>query len=134
MTKKNAMVGALMILAVGPVIAGRQTPEPFRPAPSPLEKLESAVRLDQFLVENPAFGTKSTVADARREEAKVKLAKDQAALDAFKTAGPSDALKEAIAYDRWEMETGGYESKFIQREARKQAARERLAQHEAALK
>jgi hypothetical protein len=133
------MLGSFVLWMAGPAVAGRQTPEPIpqRAEETPLQKLERAVREDQFMIEHPAFGEKPVVADARRKAAEEKLAKDQAALEEFKTAGPMGfqraRLNEAIDYDKWVIETGGGESKLVQREARIKAARENLARHEAAL-
>lgn len=181
---KRWMTGALMVLMAGPVAAWETTQQ----------KLERAVQEDQLVLERGRFDGKPITWDARRKEAQVKLAKDQAELEAFKTAGPAayeqarlekaikddqemidtawragklayrDAqvkagkeklakdqaaleafktagpvgfervrLNEAIEYDQWVIATGGGENKMVQRDARIKAARTSLAEHEAAL-
>ncbi len=100
-------------------------------------RLEEAVKADQAQVERATFNGKPATWAARRQEAREKLAKDQAALEAFKTGGPTAykraTLERAIQHDQWVIATGGGESKFVQREARIKAAQGNLAQNEAAL-
>lgn len=107
------------------------------PAPFIQERLEEAVKEDQRTLERGYFDGKPITWDTRRKEAQAKLAKDQAALEAFKTAGPAAyeraGLERAIEYDRWVIATGGGEGKLIQRDARIKDARESLARHEVAL-
>lgn len=107
------------------------------PAAYEQARLEAAIKQDQRVLEQGIFDGKPVTADLRRQEARAKLAKDQAALEAFKTAGPAGVerarLQDAVKHDRWVIATGGGESKMIQRDARIKAAREDLSEHEAAL-
>lgn len=100
-------------------------------------QLEGAVKVAQANVERASFDGKPVTWDARRKEAREKLAKAQAALETFKTGGPTAFeranLEKAIQHDKWVIATGGSESKMVQRAARINAARASLAQNEAAL-
>lgn len=128
MTKKLMTLGGLVLIATTAAVAMAETR---------LEQLERAVRQDQATIENGGYEGKPLAANARREEAKKRLAGDQAALDSYKTAGPADyerkLLVRAVEADQAEIVAARSESKNLSRIAREDAAKKKLAQDQATL-
>ena len=114
-----------MVFMAGSAVAGWR-PLVIPPAMTPQERLENAVRQDQGIVENAErFASKPIAVQALREEFRKKLVADQAALDEFKTAGPT-------AYERARLENeiraARFDSKLLSQKARIEAAQKKLAE------
>ena len=125
MTKNYLAVGSLMVFMAGSAVAGWR-PLVIPPAMTPQERLENAVRQDQGIVENAErFASKPIAVQALRAEFRKKLVADQAALDEFKTAGPT-------AYERARLENeikaARFDSKLLSQRARIEAAQKKLAE------
>ena len=133
MKNKYFAMGSMVVLMAGPAFAWRPVVIPQAPTLTRLEKLEIAVRQDQEMIERSGAGEKATATAARQSTGRVKLAQDQAALEAFKTAGPNADLQAAVQEDRAEIAAAASESKLILRQARIAAAQKKLAVDEAAL-
>lgn len=123
MTKRYFATGSFAALLAASTIAG-QRPVVIPPTVTPQERLENAVRQDQAMIESAGTENKILAAEARRETGRRKLAEDQAALEAFKTAGPA-----AFERSRLENEIAAarFESKLLSQRARIETAEKKLA-------
>lgn len=138
MTKKLFAIGSLTVFIGGSAVAGWRPPV-VKPivVETTQERLERAIRKDHRMIENAGQEGKLLAIHARREMGRKKLAQDQAALEAFKTAGPATferaQLEKTVQSNRAEIEAARFESKLLSREARIKIAEKKLAQDEAAL-
>lgn len=130
MKKKSIIMGSLALFSAAPLLAGGA----FL---TESERLEAAVRADQSAVANAGIGTKMRYMEIERQRAKEALARDQAALEAFKTMGPTNweirrheqGIRDAEAALRAANSAG----KLVYIRQQQDEARRSLAYHQAAL-
>jgi hypothetical protein len=130
---------SLTVLIAAPLLAGSFPAVSTKVEYSsltPQESLERDVRIAQARVENPGYGTKTSIVQQERESARLDLAAAQARLDAFKTAGPKMAiplLEQAIRDDHFAIEHANNGNKFSDVQTRRAMAESKLIQDQTAL-
>ena len=103
---------------------------------TPEQTMERDIQRDLATIANPGNGCKVRDAQIARANAKIALANDQAALEAYKTAGPKMAiprLEQAVRDDQYAIAHAGVGTKLAyMRQAREDATR-KLSQDQASL-
>ncbi len=130
-------ISALVLAATVPFTATRISAEGYT-APTELERLEKSVKDDQAALKYAGVGMSLRNAQIEKERAHARLANDQAALDAFKTAGPQATklaqLEAAVKRDQEALKNAGIGgTKMVYAQQERQSAREALARDQAAL-
>lgn len=136
MTNKWTMSGLILALAI-PFPVSKASTDGARPV-TEMERLEQAVRNDQAALRYAGAGMSLRNAQIEKQQARERLASDQAALDAFKTAGPQATrlaqLEAAVQRDQSALANAGVGlGKMVDVQAERKRAAETLARDQAAL-
>jgi hypothetical protein len=137
--KNLTTVVGLMIVSAAPLMAAsRQAvmyPVVYENL-TPEQTMERAIQRDLAAIANPGNGGKVQEVQLAKANATKALATDQAALEAFKTAGPKMAiphLEQAVRDDQYAIEHWGTGSKIASMLQTREAATQKLAQDQASL-
>lgn len=129
---KNKWMISTLVLAVAVPFTGIRIS-----AASELERLEKAVKNDQTSLQYAGVGMHWRYAQLERQQARKRLAQDQAALEAFKTLGPQAKqaqLEAAVRRDQAALEYAGKTgTKMLYAQMERQNARDQLARDQAVL-
>jgi len=137
--KKLTTVVGLMLVSAAPLLAGSQ-PAVTYPVVyenlTPQQTMERDIQRDLAAIANSGNGGKVHDAQLAQANAKKALANDQAALEAYKTAGPKMAIpyvEQSVRQDQYAVDHWGTGSKLpLMMQARADAA-QKLTQDQAAL-
>jgi len=139
-TMKNltAVVGLMMVSAAPLMAASRQavTYNVVYENLTPQQTMERDVQRDLALIANPGNGGKMHDVQLAKANAMKALANDQAALEAYKTAGPKMAiprLEQAVRDDQFAIEHWGTGGKLASMLQARDSATLKLAQDQASL-
>jgi hypothetical protein len=138
MRKLTTVVGLVMVSAAPLLAASRQavTYDVVYENLTPQQTMERAIQRDLAAVANPANGGKMQVAQLTRANAMKALANDQAALEAYKTAGPKmdvARLEGVVRDDQFAIDHWGNGSKLSAMLQSREDATVKLAQDQASL-
>jgi hypothetical protein len=137
--KKLTTVVGLMLVSAAPLMAASQPAVPLKAVYenlTPQQIIERDVQRDLAVIANPGNGGKVQDAQLAQANAKKALANDQAALEAYKSAGPKMAIpyvEEDIRQDKFAIEHWGTGSKLPLMMQARADANQKLAQDKAAL-
>jgi hypothetical protein len=137
--QKLTTIAGLMMVVAAPLLAASKPPVPLTAVYenlTPEQTLERDIQRDLAAISNPGNGGK--VQDVRLAQANAKkaLANDQAALEAFKTAGPKSAipyLEESVREDQYAIDHWGTGSKLPLMMQARQSAVSKLAEDQSTL-
>ena len=107
------LVAGMVLASAGPLLAASRQAVTYPVVYdnlTPEQTLERAIQRDMAVIANPGNGGKIHEAQLAKANATEALANDQAALEAFKTAGPKMAiprLEEAVRTDQFAVEHWG---------------------------
>jgi len=138
MVKLNRLVGLVMASAV-PLMAASQ-PAVTYPVVyenlTPQQTMERDIQRDLAVIANPGNGGKTHDAQLAKADAMKALANDRAALEAYKTVGPKQAIprmEQVVRDDQYFVEHWGTGGKLPGMIQARQAAQAKLAQDQSAL-
>ena len=133
----NRLTISALVLAVAVPFAATQIFAEGSAIPTELERLEKAVRDDQAALKYAGVGMSMRNSQIEKERARQRLAADQAALDAFKTAGPEATklaqLEAAVKRDQAALKYAGVGQHFVYARQEREKARQALERDQAAL-